>query len=221
MYFLNKIKTTAMKEQEVISILEESLEKIFDRFSQVETGYTRKYEGTGLGLAITKKLVNAMGGTIEVSSEVGKGSVFSLTFSFPLSQNQSEESLDSDEKGIDYTGKEVLIAEDNPMNVLVLRKLLEQVGVQADVANNGKEVVEMVEAKHYDLILMDIHMPEMDGFEATREIRSKDLRVPIVALSANITKKSREDSKASGMQDYITKPFTRYVIFNMLSKYLS
>jgi len=204
-----------------IGIPQKSLENIFDRFYQVETGYTRKYDGTGLGLAITKKLVDAMGGNIEVSSIENKGSVFSIKFVFPLGDEKEENGTEGDITEANYVGKEVLIAEDNPMNVLVLSKLLEQFGIMADVANNGLEVLQKLETKSYDLIFMDVHMPEMNGFEATRQMRTKNMEMPVVALSANITKKSREESKTVGMQDYITKPFTREVILNILSKYLS
>ncbi|WP_417592417.1 response regulator [Owenweeksia hongkongensis] len=204
-----------------IGIPAANLDKIFDRFSQVETGYTRKYEGTGLGLAITKKLIDAMGGSISVSSIENQGTEFSVTFVFPLGDSDFGQGAEKEEEAASYLGKEILIAEDNPMNVLVLSKLLEQFGVMADVASDGLEALQKLETKSYDLIFMDLHMPEMDGLEATRKIRDKGLNLPIVALSANITKKSREESKSSGMQDYITKPFTREVILRILSKYLS
>lgn len=204
-----------------IGIPAANLDKIFDRFSQVETGYTRKYEGTGLGLAITKKLIDAMGGSISVSSIENQGTEFSVTFVFPLGDSDFGQGAEKEEEAVSYLGKEILIAEDNPMNVLVLSKLLEQFGVMADVASDGLEALQKLETKTYDLIFMDLHMPEMDGLEATRKIRDKGFNLPIVALSANITKKSREESKSSGMQDYITKPFTREVILRILSRYLS
>lgn len=204
-----------------IGIPEESLERIFDRFSQVETGYTRKYDGTGLGLAITKKLIDAMGGEVSVSSKVNQGSAFKVSFLFKLSNPKEKYKSKEEADIVDYGGKEVLIAEDNPMNVLVLSKLLEQFGIMANVASNGLEALQKLEKKNYDLIFMDIHMPEMDGIEATQKLRHKNLKMPVIALSANITKKSKDEALSSGMQDYITKPFTRDAILDLLSRYLS
>lgn len=217
----SSLKIRIVLEDTGIGIPKDSVDKIFDRFSQVETGYTRKYEGTGLGLAITKKLIDAMKGSIEVKSVENEGTAFTLNFDFPLGDASAQRDSRQAEVDVSYIGKEVLIAEDNPMNVLVLSKLLEQFGIMADVANNGREALQKLEVKNYDLIFMDVHMPEMDGLEATRKIRSRGKTVPIVTLSANITKKSREESKDAGVQDYITKPFTREVILKVLSVYLS
>lgn len=224
--YVEKVRDGKLSVQIVLSdtgigIPEESLERIFDRFSQVETGYTRKYDGTGLGLAITKKLIDAMGGEVSVSSKVNQGSAFKVSFLFKLSNPKEKYKSKEEADIVDYGGKEVLIAEDNPMNVLVLSKLLEQFGIMADVASNGLEALQKLEKKNYDLIFMDIHMPEMDGIEATQKLRHKNLKMPVIALSANITKKSKDEALSSGMQDYITKPFTRDAILDLLSRYLS
>lgn len=224
--YVEKVRDGKLSVQIVLSdtgigIPEESLERIFDRFSQVETGYTRKYDGTGLGLAITKKLIDAMGGEVSVSSKVNQGSAFKVSFLFKLSNPKEKYKSKEEADIVDYGGKEVLIAEDNPMNVLVLSKLLEQFGIMANVASNGLEALQKLEKKNYDLIFMDIHMPEMDGIEATQKLRHKNLKMPVIALSANITKKSKDEALSSGMQDYITKPFTRDAILDLLSRYLS
>lgn len=203
-----------------IGIPKENLEHIFERFSQVESGYKRKYEGTGLGLAITRKIVDAFGGEIEVESKLGEGSVFTISLEFPLSHRQPDRKKVQTELQ-QIKKRKVLIAEDNPMNVLVLSKLLEQFGIKAEVANNGVEVLEKFSEASYDLVFMDVHMPEMDGLEATRQLRSKSLDVPVVALTANITNESREEARLAGIQDYITKPFTREVIQKVLYTYLS
>lgn len=204
-----------------IGIPEEKLKRIFERFSQVETGYTRKFEGTGLGLAISRMLIEAMGGSIEVKSQPGAGSVFTIRVNFKIESRTNHESDAPRFPEEGYRGSRVLVVEDNPMNVLVLTKLLEQFEIFADVAGTGAEAVEMCAANQYDLIFMDIHMPEMDGHEATRKLRAAGCSCPVVALSANITKASVQEAREAGMQDYITKPFTREAIMKVLKQHLS
>lgn len=204
-----------------IGIPEGELEHIFERFAQVETGYTRKYEGTGLGLSISKMLIDAMGGDISVESTENVGSTFKLHFVFTLSESDTQANNGSNGADAHYAGSKVLIAEDNPLNVLVLSKLLEEFGISADVAGNGMEAVNMVNKESYDLVFMDVHMPEMDGVEATRRLRDTNNTVPIVALSANITQKVRKEAREAGMQEYLTKPFTREAILGILSRFLS
>ena len=203
-----------------IGIPEEKLERIFERFLQVETGYTRKFEGTGLGLSITRMLVEAMGGSIEVKSKQGGGSTFSVKVTLRRLDKSDTENRQEHSSDTMYPDRKVLVVEDNPMNVLVLTKLLHQFEIVADVAGNGTEAVKMCKEEDYDLIFMDIHMPEMDGHEASRKIREAGCSGPVVALSANITKKSIQEAKEAGMQDYITKPFTREVILSILKNYL-
>ncbi len=200
-----------------IGIPQESLGIIFDRFAQVETGLRKRYEGTGLGLAITKKLVERLGGTISVESEVGKGSVFTVRMRLEV--------FESTVKGeaqipIKSRGNHILIAEDNPMNVIVISKLLESRGLKVDVVSDGKEAVESCANTKYDLIFMDIHMPEMDGIEATQKIRESGCKTPIIALSADVTNMAVKEARTAGMQDYLTKPFTNQALEEILSKYL-
>lgn len=203
-----------------IGIPQDKLIHIFERFSQVETGYTRKYEGTGLGLAISKMLVDSLGGSITVESTEGMGTVFKVNFSFEKLTEKKEVAELVSSKQV-YEGSKVLIAEDNPMNVLVISKLLEEFGVETEVAKNGKEAVEMARVGKFDLIFMDVHMPEMDGLQATRILKSEGSKVPIVALSANITKAARKEADDSGMEEYVTKPFTREGILKVLNRFLN
>ena len=203
-----------------IGMSAESLRHIFERFSQVDTGLKRKYEGTGLGLTITKQIVDALGGTIEVESELGKGSTFRVNLMLPRA-GQGDAVVSYGQKEVTYSGGLVLIAEDNPMNVMVLTKLLENFDLKIDVVSNGKEAVAAARKKRYDLIFMDIHMPEMDGIEAAQRIRKKGITSPIVAISANVTHKAVRDSLHAGMKEYITKPYTREVLERVLERYLA
>lgn len=202
-----------------IGIPAESLDHIFDRFAQVESGMKKKYEGTGLGLAITKKIVEKLGGTIIVKSEVGRGSEFRVKLALPIYQAQRTESvIPALGEGIS-TGK-ILIAEDNPLNVMVITKLLENYALDVDVVPNGKEVMLALNNGGYDLIFMDIHMPEMDGLETTRLLREKGIETPVVALSANVTQEAVNEAREAGMNDYVTKPFTRETLEGVLVKFI-
>ena len=204
-----------------IGIAEDKLKVIFDSFQQIESDVNRRHGGTGLGLTIVKQLVKLQGGHISVKSEVGKGSVFSFELTFDLSKKE----LDGKEETIiDKTrlaGMEILLVEDNPLNQLVTKKLLTDWGIQLDIANNGKEGVECLGRKGYDLVLMDVQMPEMDGYEATRFIREqmeapkKD--TPIIALTANAFSGSDDECLKVGMNDYVSKPIE---IQNLYSKIL-
>ncbi len=201
-----------------IGIPADSLEMIFDRFAQVETGLKKKYEGTGLGLAITKKLVERLRGKISVQSEVGKGSTFTVEMNLEVvrqHKNVAEES-----RPAKVEGNRILVAEDNRLNVMVLTKLLEVKGLHIDVVSNGREAVEACAKNEYDLIFMDIHMPDMDGIEATAKIREAGITTPIVALSANVTNEAINDARRAGMEDYITKPFTREGLEEVIFKFL-
>ncbi len=201
-----------------IGIPEESIDVIFDRFAQVETGLKRKYEGTGLGLAITKKLVERLGGKISVKSKLNVGSSFTVEMSLPIIKREEFESAET--PLLKSEGNRILVAEDNPMNVMVITKLLEARGFNIEVVSNGEEAVDACESSKYDLIFMDIHMPGMDGIEATTRIRKAGIKTPIVALSANVTNEAVRDARAAGMQDYVTKPFTREGLEEIIYKYL-
>jgi two-component system, sensor histidine kinase len=196
---------------------------IFAKFSQVDTSTTRRYGGTGLGLAICQQLARLLGGDIEVESPgiPGQGSRFRCTMTMRACLRQDE--ARNDETGlVDKSDARnavasteasprlrILIAEDNPGNLILMRKLIKSIGSNADFANNGREAVEAVRQHTYDLILMDVQMPELDGIEATRQIRQFQpdrQRLQIIALTANATEEDRQACFEAGMNGFITKP---------------
>ena len=198
-----------------IGIPDEKKDRLFQPFSQIDASMTRRYGGTGLGLAISKRLVEMMGGRIWVESELGSGSTFHFSISALQATGTPPESpgdplppkRDSD-LSLDLN-LQVLLAEDNTVNQVVTRKMLGRLGLKADIAVNGLEVLEALAKRHYDVVLMDVQMPEMDGLEATRAIRRKwpSARQPsIIAMTASAMEGDREKCLEAGMDDYISKP---------------
>lgn len=201
-----------------IGIPKEDLEHIFDRFSQMEPVYNKKHEGSGLGLTISKHLVDLMQGSIHVTSEMGVGSTFEVEIPFErVMDRHEEEELDVSET--DFSDLELLIVEDNELNRLVMQKMLVHYGLYFECAENGLEAVDKVRSKQYDLILMDLHMPEMDGFNATKKIRDMGIKTPIIAVSANVTAEAIKAANDAGMEDYISKPFSRSQLEELLLHY--
>ncbi len=194
-----------------IGIPRELQQTIFESFSQASFEINKKYGGTGLGLSISKKLVALMGGNLQVKSEVGEGSVFSFDLSFPVHYEAiavpSVKPANTDKI---FAGKSILVADDNAVNVYVLKQFLQKWGAEIGVAENGVEALKMLDAQPYDLVLMDIQMPVKDGLETTEEIRNstKSWRnIPIIALTASYEEEISEKIKASGMNGHIIKPF--------------
>ena len=186
-----------------MGIPEESLAFIFDRFYRVDKSHSREIGGTGLGLAITKRIVDMMEGSIDVESEVGKGSKF--TIRVPMKLQENPENVEqvrfaySEQEPISFNGFKVLVVEDNELNLEISKDILESAGIVVESAKDGSIAVELLKEKgpdYYDCILMDIQMPVMDGFEATREIRKMypDKRIPIIELSANAFDEDRRKS---------------------------
>lgn len=191
-------------------IAPESLDTLFSKFTQADSSVTRRHGGSGLGLSISKKLVEAMGGRIGVDSTPGEGSTFWFTLVSPEGDAANTiDDLEPTEPGRETQSLEILVAEDNKVNQVVIRAMLEKAGHSITIAENGLEAVRAAEGGVYDVILMDIHMPEMDGVSATRTIRRIDGphgQVPIVALTANAMKGNREEFVRNGMDDYVSKP---------------
>ena len=190
-----------------IGIDESKLGEIFENFQQASSGTARIYGGTGLGLAIVKQLVELQGGTIKVESEVAKGS----SFSFMLRLLKTHESADSDiqmpEPDLVTHQVRVLVAEDIALNQLLMKTILDDFGFECDIAPNGIVAIEKLAADSFDLVLMDLQMPEMNGFEATEHIRKvMKSKIPIIALTADVTTVDLAKCKAVGMNDYIAKP---------------
>lgn|GEM_PF-6986274 len=193
-----------------IGISDEKREKIFERFVQEDSSTSRNYGGTGLGLAIVRLLVDLMGGELEVSSIKGEGSTFSVILPFEYPKNKSAEDTVEKKPAGSLEKKRVLVVEDNKINQLVARKFLENFGMTVVIAENGIEGVQMVKEEPFDLILMDLHMPGMDGKEATSEIKKLGApldSIPIIALTADANSTVREEVLELGMTAYITKPF--------------
>lgn len=196
------------------------LAEIFEPFAQIDNFMTRKHEGTGLGLAISSKIVTMMGGKIYAESDGESGSSF--TFTIPLrvmAKPQAQESRD------DQTMRQgnILLAEDNPINQLVMTKMLEKWGHRVTPVLNGQEVIEAVRGGHYDLVFMDLHMPIMNGLEAARAIKEEhgENSPRIVAVTANALKGDREKCLAAGMDEYVSKPVQREAILQLLNRYLN
>jgi signal transduction histidine kinase/BarA-like signal transduction histidine kinase len=200
----------------------EEFHSIFQKFSQAETRTSRQFGGTGLGLVITKKLLNLLNSDIELKSKIGVGSNFSFVLELPIySANilQSNTVLNNDyeEKNID--GLSVLLVEDNLINIKIADKILKQWNVKVDVAENGLIAIEKFKLNTYDLILMDLSMPVMDGFEATKIIRSMGATIPIIALTASSSYDDLERIMMIGMNEYIIKPFNPNELYMKLKRY--
>ena len=209
-----------------IGIQQEKIGSLFAKFSQADTSTTRKYGGTGLGLAISKQLAELMGGSIQVESEAGCGSTFSFVVSLPIqvsptAENPMEPATSSIPGQFGEAGLRVLIVEDNVVNQKVAFRLLEKLGLRADVAGNGREALEMLALLSYDVVFMDCQMPEMDGYEAAAEIRRREgpnQHVTIIAVTADVLNGSRERCLNAGMDSFISKPIKPDDLLEALQK---
>lgn len=193
-----------------IGISEDKQKIIFERFTQADSSTSRGFGGTGLGLAISKKILELQKSSLKLVSEEGKGSTFYFIQLFEKSTKevkaQHAEVL-PDEADKPLTGVHILLVEDNLMNVLVAQKYLERWGATIDVAYNGLEGLNMVDPKIHRLVLIDLHMPVMDGYEATRNMRSRGIIIPIVALTANLPNEIADQVRDAGIDDFVVKPF--------------
>jgi signal transduction histidine kinase/ActR/RegA family two-component response regulator len=220
-----------------IGIDKNDIEKLFKRFSQVDSGITRRYGGTGLGLVISKEIVEALGGNIKVKSTIGHGTVFTFTIQADLVFDDEQEPADRASFDLPHTKNpilqdtslerfqalNVLVVEDNIFNQRVTLRILELLGIKANLAEDGLQSVEKAKATLYDLIFMDMQMPMMDGLEATRQIRkddeSKSKDSTIIALTANATTEDRDQCFEAGMNDFLSKPITIETTFQLIKKW--
>jgi signal transduction histidine kinase len=209
-----------------IGISEENIQTLFIPFNQIDSTATRKFSGTGLGLSICRKIIEEMGGRIWVESELGKGSAFKFIIPVQVNlvrktQQQPQRNTAGTIGGTELKPLKMLVAEDNNMNQLLATKMFKKIGYIIEIANNGKEAVDMTAKYDYDLVFMDIHMPEMDGIEATEKIlNSGKEKIPIIiAMTANAVKEAEAEYLALGMKDIVTKPFTIEQLRKVLEKW--
>lgn len=204
-----------------IGIPEDKLESVFDSFSQGSIEVNRKYGGTGLGLTIVKKLITILGGQIKLKSIVGEGSSFSFKLEFNISSQplemESKPKINYDSK---LVNKKILLVEDNKINQMISKKMLEKKGVYCTIIDSGEDAVEIAKSNTFDMILMDVHLPGINGTIATQEIRIFDSTTPIIALTAISLDENREMLLSFGMNDVITKPFIPEEFYSTIANYV-
>jgi len=203
-------------------ISEENMDRIFGKFEQENTSTRRVHGGSGLGLAISKQLIELQGGSISCSSEVGKGTTFRVELPFRYEGRVSEDVGARDWSQVNLVGLRLLVVEDLEVNRMLLRQMLRNKGIVMFEAENGKESLEVLKEHDVDLILMDLHMPEMDGIEATQRIREGRVKrvnaeIPIVCLTADVFKETKEAIFSAGMNDFVTKPLEMRRLYQVLS----
>jgi signal transduction histidine kinase len=204
------VDVTIKVEDTGIGIAKEKQHMIFDRFTQADSSTSRSYGGTGLGLAITKRILELQGVALRLESEPGRGSAFYFTQAFAFSTEPDTEQRPSPgatESLQLLQGVDILLVEDNPLNVLVAQTILENGGARVDVAGNGQEALVKLDSSRHRLILMDLHMPVMDGYEATMLLRKRGETLPIIALTASTPKEVESEAFAAGLTDIVIKPF--------------
>lgn len=213
-----------------IGMSREFVDHIFEMFTREHNSTESKVVGTGLGMSIVKRLVDLMGGTIEVETELGKGTTFTLTFTHQIAEAPAEEVVDDTVvPNADFTpdGKRILLVEDNDLNAEIAEEILQEIGYEVERAEDGQVCCDMVQqasARHYDIILMDIQMPRMNGYEATRYIRSmadaEKSQIPIVAMTANAFDEDRREALNAGMNRHLAKPINVQELVSTLGELL-
>jgi len=207
-----------------IGIEPEKQKIIFDRFTQADSSTSRSYGGTGLGLAITKRILELQHISLQLKSEPGIGSVFYFTQTFALSNESitttEEQPVKNKVQEKQLQNVSVLVVEDNPFNVMVAQSLLERSGAIVEVASNGVEALEKIKPNKYRIVLMDLNMPVMDGYEATRHLRARGETLPIIALTASLPAEVEKDVHKAGLTDIVVKPFNPDELFRVILTYI-
>ena len=202
-----------------IGISEDMMTRLFGRFEQADSSTTRKYGGTGLGFSITRSLIDLMGGEIDVVSEIDKGTVVSICLSLKKAALEELNKAELPKLTLLKT-KNVLLVEDNEINQMIAEAMLESIGLNVTVADNGQQALDEVKEKNYDLVLMDIQMPVMDGITACRKIRETNQLLPIIALTANVMSDDILKYQMEGFNDHIAKPIDLDVLIQVLAQNL-
>ncbi len=212
-----------------IGMSKEYIEHIFEPFTQELSGMSARttYQGTGLGMTITKKLIDSMGGTIAIESEVGQGSVFTVVLPLEIAAQPEEETENAVPAQVQIAGKHALLVEDNELNQEIAQFILEDFGLQVTIANNGQEAVEIFEQAEegtYQIIFMDVMMPVMNGYESAKVIRALDRpdakKIPIITMTANAFAEDVQAAKNAGMNEHVAKPLEADVIARVLAVWL-
>jgi PAS domain S-box-containing protein len=222
----DKVKLKYCVEDSGIGIPASKLSKVFESFEQAEDDTVNKYGGTGLGLAIVKKLAELKGGELTVSSQPGKGSTFSFINWYIVATKPKEAMAGKPDKTLaPFNNIRILVAEDNMVNQFMVSKMLKDWNMDIEMVDNGRKAIDKLSAKNYDIILMDTHMPDMDGYEAARTIRvnfdEPKRSVPIISLSASSFGPEQEAALAAGMNDVLSKPFQPYQLHEKISRLLN
>lgn len=203
-----------------IGMSEDYVRNIFNKFNQEDSSISRKYGGTGLGMFITREIVNLMKGEIIVKSEKNVGTCITVNLTIEKGSEKNRKEVFMDMQNISIEGTKILLVEDNELNQLVAENSLNHFKCKVTIADNGKKALDILKKEEFDIILMDIQMPEMDGIEATKIFRKEyGNKTPIIALTANAFKTEIENCLKSGMNDYVTKPFMEENLLNIIYKY--
>jgi PAS domain S-box-containing protein len=221
----DRVRLKYSVEDSGIGVPADRLSKIFDSFEQAEEDTGNKYGGTGLGLTIVKKLAELKGGELVVTSQLGRGSIFNFINWHTIAAKPTGKMSDKSDKVLSpFNNISVLVAEDNMVNQFMLSKMLKNWNIDAEIVDNGRKAIDKLTAKNYDLILMDTHMPEMNGYEAAKTIRvdfeEPKRSIPIISLSASSFGHEQEQALAAGMNDVLAKPFQPYQLHEKMSRLL-
>jgi CheY-like chemotaxis protein len=197
------------------------LTKVFEAFSQEDASITRKFGGSGLGLSIARSIVQIMGGTIQIESEKGKGTRVDIRIPMRISNDKTkQEIVEMTDLQKSLKGLRVLAVEDNELNRMVLQVILKKCEVTVSIAHNGQEAIDLIQENEFDLVLMDVQMPILDGLEATKYIREElKFSIPIIGLSANAMREEVEICKQAGMNDYLVKPYSERSLVELMKKW--
>lgn len=203
-----------------IGIPEDKQKDIFESFSQGSIEINRTYGGTGLGLSIVKKLLSVLKSDIELKSEEGKGTQFNFSLTFEKGNNLPKIKTQISKSDSLFTNKSILLVEDNKINQMITKKMVEKKGMTCEIIDNGEDAIEHLKSNNYDIVLMDVHLPGINGTEATTEIRKFNSEIPIIALTAISLNENREMLLSYGMNDVVTKPFIPENFYDTIAKYL-